>query len=178
MLQYWATLEERSPSHPRELEFVMSKDEIKQLEKMIEVISRSIPKEQGFAKLYRKTAGVARREMNRMLFSKLGSQSEEHVIKLEATRTILTKELNRLKQTGEDAAEELGTCMPAHEFNVNIRQAMRLARELKKLAEKGLQDANDPSCRQMYDSFVEMSGEIRRMAEAEIDAHIIKDKWD
>lgn len=155
----------------------MSNEDIKQLEKLIEVIVRSIPKEQGFAKLYRKTAGIAKREMNRMLFSKLGSQSEEHVIKLEATRTILCKELMEIKGSRGHAAGS-GTCMPANEFNVNIRQAMRLARELKKLAEKGLQDANDPSCRQMYDSFKEMSSEIRRMAEAEIDVHIIKDKWD
>ncbi len=156
----------------------MSNDEIKQLEKMIEVIARSIPKEQGFAKLYRETAKVAQREMNRMLFSKLASQSEEHVEKLQATLTILSKELNKARKPGEPGEIVTGTCMPAHEFNVNIRQAMRLARELKKLADKGLEDANDPSCRKMYGALKEMSSEIKRLADAEIDAHIIKDKWD
>ena len=156
----------------------MSNEEIKQLEQMIEVIARSIPKEQGFAKLYRETAKIAQREMNRMLFSKLASQSEEHVEKLQATFTILSKELNKARKPGDESTIETGTCMPAHEFNVNIRQSMRLARELQKLADKGLEDANDPSCRKMYGSFKEMSGEIRRLAEAEIDSHIIKDKWD
>lgn len=156
----------------------MSREEIKQLEKMIEVIARSIPKERGFAKLYRETEKLTKREMNRMLFSNLANQSEEHVEKLKATLTILSKELSGLRNPGEDSVLDTGTCMPAHEFNVNIRQSMRLARELKKLADKGLEDANDPSCQKMYDSFKAMASEIRNLAEAEIDSHIIKDKWD
>ena len=156
----------------------MSREEELQLERMIEIIVRSIPKEQAQAKLYHETAGKATREMNRMLFEKLASQSEEHAQKLKATSDILQKELKKMKGQPAGAEEQGGTCMPAHEFNVNIRQTMRITRDLKKLAEKGLQDANDPSCRKMYDLMLTMSTELRGMAEDEVEGHIIKEKWD
>ena len=156
----------------------MSKDEELQLERMIEIIVRSIPKEQAQAKLYRETAAKATREMNRMLFEKLASQEEEHAKKLRATMEILQKELAKLRAPGAKDAPDPATCMPAHEFNVNIRQTMRLARDMKKLADKGLKDANDPSCRAMYETMLEMSGELRSLAEDEVEGHILKDKWD
>ena len=156
----------------------MSKEEELQLERMIEIIVRSIPKEEAQAKLYRETAEKAKREMNRMLFDKLASQGEEHAQKLRATMDILQKELKGLRTSGAAAEPEPATCMPAHEFNVNIRQTMRIARDMKKLAVKGLADANDPSCRAMYDTMMKMSMELRTLAEDEVEGHILKDKWD
>jgi len=156
----------------------MTKDEELQLERMIEIIVRSIPKEEAQAKLYRETAQKAKREMNRMLFEKLASQSEEHARKLRATMDILQKDLGKLRAAGGKVAPDPATCMPAHEFNVNIRQTMRIARDMKKLAEKGLADANDPSCRAMYETMLNMSGELRTLAEDEVEGHILKDKWD
>lgn len=156
----------------------MSKEEELQLERMIEIIVRSVPKEDAQAKLYRDTAGKAQREMNRMLFDKLASQSEEHSQKLRATLEILQKELAKLRAAGGKAPEEPASCMPAHEFNANIRQTMRIARDMKKIAEKGLADANDPTCRAMYETMITMSGELRALAEDEVESHILKDKWD
>ncbi len=156
----------------------MTKDEEHQLERMIEIIVRSIPKEEAQAKLYRETAQKAKREMNRMLFEKLASQGEEHAQKLRATMDILQKELARHRAAGGKSEADPATCMPAHEFNVNIRQTMRIARDMKKLAEKGLADANDPSCRAMYETMQKMSGELRALAEDEVEGHILKDKWD
>lgn len=156
----------------------MTRDEELQLERMIEIIVRSIPKEEAQAKLYRETAQKAKREMNRMLFEKLASQGEEHARKLRATMEILQKELAKLRAAGGKAEPDPATCMPAHEFNVNIRQTMRIARDMKKLAEKGLADANDPSCRAMYETMLKMSGELRLLAEDEVEGHILKDKWD
>jgi rubrerythrin len=155
----------------------MSREDIRQLERMIEVIARAIPKEQAAFKLYHKTAQEARRELTRMLFEKLGSQAEEHEAKLAATLQILKKELAQMKSAGADEPEIM-ECTPAHEFNVNIRKALRLSTELKNLAEKGSQDANDPSCQEMYGKMKEMSAEIRRMAEAEAEKHISAEKWD
>jgi rubrerythrin len=156
----------------------MTKDDELQLERMIEIIVRSIPKEEAQAKLYRETAQKARREMNRMLFEKLASQGEEHAQKLRATMDILQKELGKLRAAGGKVEPDPATCMPTHEFNVNIRQTMRIARDMKKLAEKGLADANDPSCRAMYETMLNMSGELRGLAEDEVEGHILKDKWD
>ena len=144
---------------------------------MIEVAVRAIPKEEASAKLYRDTAKIAIREMNRMLFEKLASQSEEHATKLKATLQILKKELDRVRKGGVEAATP-EVCTPAHEFNVNIRQTMRIASEMKKLAQKGISDANDPSCQEMYQTILEMSQKIRELAAQEIDSHIVKDKWD
>jgi rubrerythrin len=153
----------------------MTRDDDLQLEKMIEVIVRVIPKETAQAKLYRETAARAQREMVRMLFSKLASQSEEHREKLKATLEILKKEQARVRGTKGEA--DPAVCIPADEFNANIRNALRLTRELKKLADKGMQDANDPSCRAMYERMKAVSDELRALAEDEVEGHIMKDKW-
>ena len=153
----------------------MSREDELQLEKMIEVIVRVLPKETSQAKLYRETAGRAQREMVRMLFSRLASQSEEHREKLKATLEILRKEYNRIRGARRDPEPE--TCMPADEFNENIRSTLRLARELKKLADKGMQAANDPSCRALYERMKEVGDELRGLAEDEVEGHIMKDKW-
>ena len=154
----------------------MSRQEIRQLEKMIEIVARAIPKETAAAKLYGQTAELSQREMTRMLFRKLHKDASEHEQKLRATLGILKRELERLRHP--DKAAEAPAPEPGHDFNVNIRRAMRLSKELAELAGQGLSDANDPSCQAMYGRMQEMSAEIRRLAEAEVEKHINADKWD
>lgn len=153
----------------------MTHDEEKVLEKMIEVIARSIPKERDSAKLYRDTARNSKREMARMLFEKLASQEEEHELKLRSAMQILNKELAAVKAHQGAVGTDPG---PSHEFNVNIRRTLTLTKEMLDLAELGLKDANDPSCQAMYGKMKEMAAALRTLAETEAETHIEKDKWD
>lgn len=152
----------------------MSHEEEKSLEKMIEVIARSIPKERDAARLYRDTARTSKREMARMLFEKLASQEEEHEIKLRSAMEILKKELAQVKSHTGPAVESGAS----HEFNVNIRRTLTLTKEMLDLADTGLKDANDPSCQAMYGKMKEMAAALRELAESEAEKHIEKDKWD
>lgn len=154
----------------------MSRQEIRQLEKMIEIVARAIPKETAAAKLYERTAKEAEREMTRMLFSKLFHDAQDHEQKLRATLSILRRELERARHP-DKAADEGAACMPAHEFNVNIRRTMRVSKELKELSKDGLAEANDPSCQAMYQRMLEMSSELQQLAESEVEKHIDADKW-
>lgn len=154
----------------------MTREEIRQLERMIEIIVRAIPKERAAAKMYGETASKAAREITRMLFSKLHADASQHEEKLGATLEILRKELRRLKSPS--AAEETAQVAPSQAFNVHIRQMMRLTSEMKVLAKDGLQDANDPSCRKMYESLLESAVHLRELAEQEIEKHVDKEKWD
>ena len=153
----------------------MSHDEERMLEKMIEVIARSIPKERDAARLYRDTARGSKREMARMLFEKLASQEEEHELKLRSAMEILKKELAQVKAHPGAPAAESGT---SHEFNVNIRRTLTLTKAMLDLADTGLKDANDPSCQAMYAKMKEMAAALRELAEHEAETHIEKDKWD
>lgn len=153
----------------------MTHDEEKVLEKMIEVIARSIPKERDAAKLYRDTARGSTREMARMLFEKLASQEEEHEIKLRSAMQILNKELAAVKAHQGAPSADSGA---SHEFNVNIRRTLTLSKQMLDLAELGLKDANDPSCQAMYGRMKEMAAALRELAESEAGKHIEKDKWD
>jgi rubrerythrin len=157
------------------MEFGMTHEDAKQLERMIEVIARAIPKERDAAKLYRDTARSTKQEMARMLFEKLASQEEEHELKLRSAMEILRRELAMAKAHPEAAHPSHEA---SHEFNVNIRRTLRLTKEMIDLAEQGLRDANDPSCQLMYGKMKEMSEVLRMLAEGEAEKHIEKDKWD
>lgn len=154
----------------------MSREEIRQLEKMIEIVARAIPKETAAAKMYDKTAKSAVREMTRMLFGKLHSDAREHEQKLRATLNILRRDLARMRDP-KRAEEEAAAYAPSQEFNVNIRRAMRFSKDLKELANEGLSVANNPSCLAMYERMLAMSAEIQQLAEAEVEKHIDADKW-
>lgn len=157
----------------------MSKADIQQLETMIEIIARAIPKENAAAKLYSKTAKDAQREMSRLLFSKLASDASEHETKLRATLDILRKELAQVRSGGAPAQpEQGGTCMTPQEFNMNIRRALKVASEMEALGKDGLAAADDPSCREMYETIGRYAQHVRELAQEEIDKHIVKDKWD
>jgi rubrerythrin len=157
----------------------MSKADIQQLEQMIEIIARTIPKETAAAKLYAKTAKDAQREMARLLFAKLARDASEHETKLRATLDILRKELVKARSGGaEPVVDEGGACMPPHEFNVTIRRALRVASEMEELGKDGLSAADDPSCQAMYETILRYSAHVRALAQEEIDKHIVKEKWD
>jgi rubrerythrin len=153
----------------------MSREEDRQLERMIEVIARAIPKEHAAAKLYHNTARIGQREMTRMLFQKLARQAEEHELKLRSAMTILRRELAQSKAHPEQPLPETGV---TREFNVNIRSTLRLAADMQELAEQGLRDANDPSCRAMYEMMRGMALELRGLAGEEVEKHVDKEKWD
>ncbi len=158
----------------------MSKADIQQLETMIEIIARAIPKENAAAKLYAKTAKEAQREMARLLFTKLASDAGEHETKLRATLDILRKELAQVRSGGSTPAqsEEGGACMNPREFNMNIRRALKAASDLEALGKDGLAAADDPSCQAMYETISRYALHVRELAQEEIDKHIVKEKWD
>ena len=73
----------------------MSNETIKGLERMIEVVLRSIPKEREAYTLYLNTSKTAINEMTRLLFEKLASQELEHESKLRAVLELLRNERER-----------------------------------------------------------------------------------
>lgn len=77
----------------------MVEHEIKELERMIEVILRSIRKEHDARDLYLATARRAPTEMTRILFERLAKQEQEHEKKLHAAMDILREEIDNLKHT-------------------------------------------------------------------------------
>ena len=70
----------------------MAGGDIKEIDRMIEVIVRSIPKEREAHDLYLATARSATREMTRLLFEKLAGQEQEHEKKLRAAMRLLEQE--------------------------------------------------------------------------------------
>ena len=85
----------------------MDKANIKQLEKMIEVIARSIPKERQAHDIYQTTAEEARSEMTRLLFRMLADQEEQHEAKLRAVLELLQEELKTSKGLGHPVGESV-----------------------------------------------------------------------
>lgn len=76
----------------------MADDKAREIERMIEVVVRSIPKEREARDLYRATSQGATMDMTRLLFEKLALDEEGHEIKLRAVLDLLKKELE--KHTG------------------------------------------------------------------------------
>ena len=64
----------------------------KELQHMIEVVLRQIPKEQQAHQVYAQTAERATTDMLRLLFEWLAKQEEEHERKLRAALDLLRKE--------------------------------------------------------------------------------------
>jgi rubrerythrin len=71
---------------------------IRQLEDMIEVVARMIPKEQQSRNVYRETASWAPTEMTRILFERLSQEEEKHEGKLRAVLKMLQDELEAVKK--------------------------------------------------------------------------------
>jgi len=154
----------------------MSKEDERQLEQMIEIVARAIPKERDAARLYRDTAKRSKREMVRMLFDKLATQSEEHETKLRAALDVLRRELAQHHAAAGQAVPQ--QALESQAFNVNIRRTLRVTKEMQQLAQQGLAEANDPSCQHMYETMLEKAQLLRELAEAEAEKHINAEKWD
>jgi rubrerythrin len=67
----------------------MGRGRVKDVEALIEVILRMIPKEREAQAVYRNTARTAPSEMTRLLFEKLAEQEEVHERKLRAALELL-----------------------------------------------------------------------------------------
>lgn len=72
--------------------------EIRQLEQMIDIISRMIPKERQAQQVYRNTAATVSLQMMKTLLEHLYEQEKEHEEKLHAMLQLLQKELAELKK--------------------------------------------------------------------------------
>ena len=82
----------------------MDKSEIKQIENMIEVVVRSIPKERQARDTFLAASREAKCEMARILFERLADQEEQHEAKLRASLEILKQEMDEAKGKWLEAA--------------------------------------------------------------------------
>lgn len=95
----------------------MEKSKIKQLDKMIEVVIRCIPKERQARDVFRKAAQESKADMARILFEMLANQEEQHETKLRCTLELLKQELDEAKgkvmpDIGMDHIDEEDTATP------------------------------------------------------------------
>lgn len=67
----------------------MGRDRVKDIEALVEVILRMIPKEREAQEVYLKTAEAAPDEMTRLLFEQLAEQEQIHERKLRAALELL-----------------------------------------------------------------------------------------
>ena len=67
----------------------MARGKVKDVEALVEVILRMIPKEREAQEVYRRTAKTAPNEMTRLLFERLAEQEEIHERKLKAALELL-----------------------------------------------------------------------------------------
>jgi rubrerythrin len=81
------------------IEVVKMTEDIRQLERMIEVIARMIPVERRARDVYRKTAASTDSEKRRVLFEHLANQEAEHLTKLMAALRVLQDELEDVKKS-------------------------------------------------------------------------------
>ena len=73
-------------------------DEVRQIEDMIEVVARMIPREKQAQNIYRETAAWAPTEATRILFERLAEEESGHEKKLEAVMNVLRQELDEAKE--------------------------------------------------------------------------------
>ena len=64
------------------------------------------------------------------------------------------------------------------ECNLNIREALDMAKQLNILADKGDLDSEDDGCRVLYGVIRDCAYKIRAQAERERESHRSKGKWD
>ncbi|MFH1070694.1 MAG: hypothetical protein V1794_13850 [Candidatus Glassbacteria bacterium] len=106
----------------------MDKSAIKQLERVIEVVLRSIPKERQARDVFRRAAGEAKAEMARILFESIANQEEQHETKLKVTLELLKQELDEARgkgvpDVGQDHMEE---DLPAAEKIADLERVMEV----------------------------------------------------
>lgn len=66
----------------------------------------------------------------------------------------------------------------SHAFNENIRKAVESLNDTVRLVKKGMEDANDDSCRAMYTMMMQDYKKHLRILDKEIEKHKEKNKWD
>ncbi len=64
------------------------------------------------------------------------------------------------------------------EFNNNIKEAVGSINDAVSLCKKGLEDANDDSCRAIYAMMLQDYKKHLRLLNEEIEKHKEKNKWD
>lgn len=84
----------------------MDKEVVKQLERMIEVVMRSIPKERQAHDVFLAVAEEAKSEMIRQLFNRMADQEEQHEAKLRAALEILQQEMNDARGKQVDMGQD------------------------------------------------------------------------
>ena len=62
--------------------------------------------------------------------------------------------------------------------NLNIREALQLAKQLNLLADQGDLESEDDGCRVLYGVIRDCAYKIRAQAERERESHRTKGKWD
>lgn len=66
----------------------------------------------------------------------------------------------------------------ARAFNENLQKAIESLDETIRLCKKGLEDANDDSCRAMYTMMQQDYRKHIKILNSEIEKHKEKNKWD
>ena len=107
----------------------MDKSKIKQLENMIEVVMRCIPKERQAHDVYLHASKESKLEMAQILFETLANQEEQHESRLRTTLELLKQELDEAKgkglpDIGMDHMEDEE--IPAEERIRDIERAMEV----------------------------------------------------
>ncbi|MBN2288296.1 MAG: hypothetical protein JXQ83_03115 [Candidatus Glassbacteria bacterium] len=75
---------------------------IKDIERVMEVVIRMIPKERSARELYSSTSRTAKREMTRSLFETLADQEQQHEDKLRGILELFRTELQKIKGKNPD----------------------------------------------------------------------------
>ncbi len=75
----------------------MDKSKLKQLDRMIEVVMRCIPKERQARDVFRNAARNSKSEMARVLFEMMANQEEQHESRLKTALELLKQEMDELK---------------------------------------------------------------------------------
>ncbi len=101
----------------------MAKEEIRQLEQMIEVVMRAIPRERQAHDIYQSTSEGAQTELARQLFRRLAEQEEQHEAKLRAALELLKDELSGLRGHRPEEAEE--EALGIHDQGMSRQEKLR-----------------------------------------------------
>ena len=133
----------------------MATDEVKRLEKMIEVVVRSIPREKESFEIYQTVAAESKTEMGRLLFGMLAEQEEEHESKLRAVLDIMQRELDVAlgKQPKQDATPQI------HDVGVTREDKLRDIERIIEIAVRMI--PREIRARELYNSTAEWAGQSR-----------------
>jgi rubrerythrin len=84
--------------HEIEDEDFSPEEKIHDLERVMEVVMRMLPKEHAAGEIYESTARIAQRELTRTMFEWLAEQERQHEKKLKGILDLLKMEISELKK--------------------------------------------------------------------------------